>query len=351
MKKFVSTFLALAMCMALAIPAMATDYGSQTATDYFGQTLSFSSAKAETREITFDWFGEISKSTESVLVVQPGSTVIAKDSSGNEIGFSYTAYGKENGAYVPLDGISPYFGNDSIGYPKVDALFGQQEGWAIPVEMVSVITKFDPATGESSELYIVLGDGSSAPTEPEKPAAPVFTDVAETDYFYKPVKWAVANSITSGTSATTFSPNKPCTKAEILTFIWKASGSPDPDLEILSSFANYNPYPDLNGNEYYFKAAQWAYTKGMASGGMGFGGNEPCSRSLAMSYLWELAGRPTPKELVTFTDILPAIHNLKAISWGVEQNITSGTGNNTFSPDQTCTRGQIMTFLYKSLAQ
>lgn len=174
-----------------------------------------------------------------------------------------------------------------------------------------------------------------------------FTDVAANAYYADAVSWAVEQKITSGTSATTFSPDATCTKAQILTFIWRANGSPEPDLEKIST-ADHNPYPDLNGTEYYFKAAQWAYTKGMTAGGMNFNGNEPCSRSLAVTYLWEEAGEPQPAKEASFTDIIRALHDMNAISWAVEAGITSGTSATTFSPDATCTRGQIVTFLYRA---
>lgn len=174
-----------------------------------------------------------------------------------------------------------------------------------------------------------------------------FTDVDANAYYADAVSWAVDREITSGTSATTFSPNATCTRAQIITFIWRANGSPEPDLDKLS-FTDHNPFRDLDGTEYYFKAAQWAYTKGMAAGGMNFDGNEPCSRSLAVTYLWEEAGEPQPTKEAGFTDIIRALHNLNAISWAVEKRITSGTSDTTFSPDATCTRGQIVTFLYRA---
>lgn len=174
-----------------------------------------------------------------------------------------------------------------------------------------------------------------------------FSDVPADAYYANAVDWAVEQKITSGTSATTFSPDSTCTRAQILTFIWRANGSPEPELEKIST-ANHNPFPDLNGTEYYFKAAQWAYTQGMVAGGMNFNGNEPCSRSLAVTYIWEAAGEPIPAKEASFTDIIRALHNMNAISWAVEVGVTSGTSATTFSPDTTCTRGQIVTFLYRA---
>ena len=116
------------------------------------------------------------------------------------------------------------------------------------------------------------------------------------------------------------------------------------------STANHNPFPDLNGTEYDFKAAQWACTQGMAASGMNFDGDEPYSRNLAVTYLWKEAGEPLPAKEAGFTDIIRALHNMDAVSWAVEAGITSGTSAATFSPDTACTRGQIVTFLYRAMA-
>lgn len=185
---------------------------------------------------------------------------------------------------------------------------------------------------------------------PAYAAESAFADVAVNAYYADAVAWALKNNITSGTSATTFSPDTTCTKAQIITFIWRANGSPEPDLEKINA-VEHNPFPDLNGTEYYFKAAQWAFTKGMVAGGMNFNGNEPCSRSLAVLYLWEVEGEPVPNTQASFTDIIRALHSLDAISWAVEAGITSGTSATTFSPDATCTRGQIVTFLYRAMGK
>lgn len=177
-----------------------------------------------------------------------------------------------------------------------------------------------------------------------------FSDVSANAYYADAVAWAVEQGITSGTSATTFSPGSTCTRAQILTFIWRANGSPEPDLEKINA-EDHNPFRDLDGTEYYFKAAQWAFTKGMVAGGMDFDGDKPCSRSSAVTYLWKEAGEPLPAKEAGFTDIIRALHDMNAISWAVEQGITSGTSATTFSPDQTCTRGQIVTFLYRAMGK
>lgn len=160
-----------------------------------------------------------------------------------------------------------------------------------------------------------------------------FNDVLETDYFADAVLWAVQEKITSGTSATTFSPNETCTKAQILTFLWRANSSPEPTIN--------TPFSDIKETDYFYKAALWASEKSLVSGTV-FNGNTPCTRSATVSYLWKLAGSPSAPA-ASFTDV-----SNMAVSWAVSKNITSGTSATTFSPEATCTRGQIVTFLYRA---
>lgn len=184
---------------------------------------------------------------------------------------------------------------------------------------------------------------SSAPGQSQEPAAAApggFDDVKAGDYFADPVLWAVEKGITAGTTATTFSPNRSCTVAQILTFLWRANGSPKP--------AGGNPFTDVKSDDYYAGAAAWAYEKGMISGGA-FGGNAPCTRSAAVTYMWKAAGSPSAKP-ASFTDIPSGAEYANAVAWAVAQGITGGTSATTFSPDNICTRGQIVTFLYRGLA-
>lgn len=165
-----------------------------------------------------------------------------------------------------------------------------------------------------------------------------FQDVPYTAYYIDAVTWGVEQGVASGTTVATFSPNDNCTKAQILSFIWRANGSPEPTIN--------NPFSDLNGSEYYYKAALWSVTQGIGIGDKRFNGDEPCTRSNAMLYMWKTAGQPTPTTKATFSDIQKT-NNEEAISWGVENKITSGTSATTFSPDTICTRAQIMSFLYR----
>lgn len=169
-----------------------------------------------------------------------------------------------------------------------------------------------------------------------------FTDVKSSDYFADAVLWAVEKNITSGTSATTFSPGTTCSKAQILTFLWRANGSPEPTAA--------NPFTDIKTTDCFYKAALWAAEKGLVSGS-NFGANIDCTRAMTVEYLWKAAGSPTPSAKASFTDVPINADYAQTVAWAVEKGITSGTGGGTFSPNSTCTRGQIVTFLQRAMGK
>ncbi len=162
-----------------------------------------------------------------------------------------------------------------------------------------------------------------------------FDDVASGAYYYDAVQWAVDKGVTSGTSKTTFSPNATCTQAQILTLLWNAKGSP-------------KPAGAVDGSAYYAAAVQWAKEQGLIDGT--FSANALCTRAMAVTYLWKLAGSPQAGSS-GFTDVAASAPYAQAVAWAVSEGITSGTGKDTFSPDRTCPRGQIVTFLYHALAK
>ena len=170
-----------------------------------------------------------------------------------------------------------------------------------------------------------------------------FTDVKEKDYYYEPVLWAVANSITAGTSKTTFSPDNPCTRAQVVTFLWRAAGSPAPT-------QTNNPFTDVPAGQYYYKAVLWAVEEGITAGTSKttFSPDESCTRAQVVTFLWRAAGEPTPqKNDNPFNDVPQGQYYYNAVLWAVEEGITAGTSKTTFSPDEPCTRGQIVTFIYR----
>lgn len=174
-------------------------------------------------------------------------------------------------------------------------------------------------------------------TEPE---APAFADVPASAYYADAVKWAVEQGITSGTSATTFSPNMSCTRAQIVTFLWRANGSPKAD--------GANPFTDVSADAYYYDAVLWAVKQGITSGtsATAFSPDATVTRGQTVTFLYRAAGAPTVSG-GSFADVAADAYYADAVAWAVKEGITSGTGGNSFSPDAPCTRGQIVTFLYR----
>lgn len=173
-----------------------------------------------------------------------------------------------------------------------------------------------------------------------------FVDVKPTDYFYNPVKWAVGKNITKGTSAVTFSPDRTCTRAEIVTFLWRDAGSPMPTI-------SRSPFSDVNysmGADFY-NAILWASQNGITAGTdvSHFSPNKTCTRAEIVTFLWRYAKKPVGYGNNSFTDVNKADHApyYDAILWAVSKGITNGSTTTTFAPDGTCTRGQAVTFLYR----
>lgn len=165
-----------------------------------------------------------------------------------------------------------------------------------------------------------------------------FVDVAADSPYYDAILWAVAQEITYGTGdGTTFSPDQTCINAQILTFLWRASGSPEPDIA--------NPFTDVKEGAYYYEAALWACQEGIVSGPV-FDPDAVCTRSMTVTYLWKLSGEPSAPA-ASFTDVSSASGYADAVNWAVAEQITYGTGGGAFSPDAGCTRGQIVTFLHR----
>ena len=183
------------------------------------------------------------------------------------------------------------------------------------------------------KTYLIFIDDGTA-------AVGGFTDVKSDAYYADAVEWAVDEGITSGTTASTFSPNNTCTTAQILTFLWRANGSP--------AVSGGNPFTDVSTGAYYYQAALWAREKGLISGSA-FNGDTPCTRADTVTYLWKLAGQPSAGAS-GFTDVPSSASYAQAVAWAVREGITSGTSASTFSPDNTCTRAQIVTFLYRDMA-
>ncbi len=389
-KKFLSLALALVMCLGLTVPAFAV------ASDWKLEVPGKTDAEVLLDERTFtvrDWdrdpnSGDMTRTdsrqwtVENVYVLSKGDTaVITSGEPFMHLGFSVWSDPDGDGVYdsrlmdVSSGEILPANVAEPVRFgPIYSEETGEEIDWSGPYAndlnlyfssdgeawvdagggMVPEITRgqvsadylleaFGPNTLVRIEWKdwrcVILVEGNA--TQPTVPTVGGFTDVKTGDFFAEPVKWAVEKGITEGTSETTFSPAADCYTAQILSFLWRANGSPKP--------TGSNPFTDVKSSDFYADAAIWAYEKGMVSGTT-FGGNTLCTRSMAVMYMWKAAGSPSAKA-ASFADVPAGADYAQAVAWAVEQEITSGTSATTFSPDDICTRGQIVSFLYRGLAK
>ena len=183
-------------------------------------------------------------------------------------------------------------------------------------------------------------EASFTPAKSENP----FTDVPSGAYYEDAVIWAVNNGITGGTSATTFVPNGFCTRAQAVTFLWRAAGSPAPKSTAM-------PFTDVPAGSYYYDAVLWAIENGVTKGTSDttFSPNANCSRGQIVTFLWRSQMSPDAAAANPFTDVVADAYYTSAVLWAVERNITGGTSATTFSPSANCTRAQIVTFIYRCM--
>ena len=216
-----------------------------------------------------------------------------------------------------------------------------------------VVTK-EPTTSEKGEKTFTCTVCSETRTEsigklpeeikPDEPMENPFTDVMEKDFFFEPVMWAVSNNVTSGLSADSFGPGKGCTRAQVVTFLWRAAGEPAPQ-------SSENPFTDIKEGQYYYDAVLWAVENGVTTGlsATTFGPNADCNRGQIVTFLWRAMGKPTPQSSENpFADVPESQYYYDAVLWAVEKGITTGVSAKSFAPNATCTRGQIVTFLYRA---
>lgn len=178
----------------------------------------------------------------------------------------------------------------------------------------------------------------------EDPDLLTFTDVLASAYYYDAVYWAVENGVTNGTSASTFSPNASCTRAQMVTFLWRAAGSPEPESTV-------NPFTDVSASAYYYDAVLWAVEQGITNGTSAttFGPDATVTRGQTVTFLWRYDGS-TAASGSGFADVASDAYYADAVAWAASEGVTSGTSATTFSPSNDCTRGQIVTFLYRYMA-
>ena len=193
--------------------------------------------------------------------------------------------------------------------------------------------------------YYDIVEGKTDTSKPATTTASTvsgFKDVTTDKYYAESVEWAVDENITKGVTATAFRPDNTCSQAQILTFIWRSQGSPKVD-----TVAPIVESKNITPANYYYDAVNWGYANGMIDGS--FNANSPCARSLAMQYLYQMAGSPAVTGDGSMQDVPESARYHDAVYWAIQQGITNGTTGTTFAPSNTCTRAQIVTFLWRTL--
>lgn len=202
----------------------------------------------------------------------------------------------------------------------------------------------------------VSGSSSDSDSKPSKPgnssSGPLlpslgddeltFRDVSKYDYYYNAVKWALKKGVTSGTGRYTFSPDAACTRAQTVTFLWRAAGCP-------KATAKTNPFTDVHTSDYFYEAVLWAVENGITNGTSSttFSPNASVTRAQVATFLWRANGEPAAKDS-GFTDVAANAYYARAVAWAYAEGITTGTGFGVFSPEAICTRAQIVTFLFRN---
>ncbi len=239
--------------------------------------------------------------------------------------------------------VRDVYGNGSFTVPAGKTF----RGWALTPDGSGL--RYQPGDtllleGECTVLYAVWR--TQKEIDMENGVLP-FVDVSREDWFFAPVLWAFYHEppVTSGTDATHFSPGKTCTREQIVTFLWAASGKPEPA-------SSDCPFTDVVPGSWYEKAVLWAYENGVTSGmnAVTFGVGKPCTREQVVTFLWKAAGAPEPAAAdCPFADVVPGSWYEKAVLWAYENGVTSGMNAVTFGVGKSCTRAQAVTFLYAAL--
>lgn len=334
-KKLLSLVLALAMCLALAVPALAAE---PSADDKDGieapaavAITNITAQEAPVLDAAGWWIKRVYCGSGAVLSL--------KDSYIDNETQQKIAVGSAQ--VYKVDSLEVFYSDPylcaNIEYSEDGQPLEQGSG-DFPLkdgEWLVMVEKGD-SHWPAECIYVNVG-GSPAPAQSER-----FTDVPADAWYAQAVNWAVEKSVTNGTGADTFSPQNTCTRGEIITFLWRAAGRPVP------AWRPGLPQ-DAGEDEFYSSPVKWAAVTGLFSGNT-FAPNAPCTRAMAVEFLWRNAGCPEAASAGQFADV-PAGEDLsKAVAWAMEKGITQGTSATEFSPDDVCTRGHIVTFLYRAFA-
>ena len=290
----------------------------------------------------------LSASSKNASFVMPDKDVTVKANwvyNGGSSGGGYTYYTIKatagvNGSISPTGNVSVREGRDQTftitpnkGYAVAKVLIDSKNVGAVKSYTFENVKK-----NHTIEVVFMKASGN--------PQTGVFVDVPEGSYYEEAVNWAVEKGITTGTDATHFSPDGICTRAQAVTFLWRAAGSPAAKSAVM-------PFTDVKAGSYYYDAVLWAVENGITKGTSEtmFSPDATCSRAQIVTFLWRSQKSPAAGTANPFTDVKASAYYADAVLWAVKEDVTKGTTNTTFSPDANCTRAQIVTFIWRALAE
>ena len=298
----------------------------------------------------YTWFGADSYSavtgTEKTLTVN-GMNVMGSGASGDmkaaPKGATVTVYDQNGKAVSALKTTVDANGQFTISFTEAGT-------YTVEVSGTASYGSYSDAPVVPSRCTVKVTEGEAAEEETDETidseTGLVFSDVKKSDYYYDAVAWAVDQGITTGMTNTTFAPGANCTRAQMVTFLWRAAGQPVVgDVRI--------PFEDVDRNAYYYKALLWAISEGITTGvtETTFAPNATCSRAQMVTFLYRMAEEPAVKTGHAFEDVFAEDYYNAAVAWAVKEGITTGMTETTFAPAAFCTRGQTVTFLYRLLAE
>ena len=291
----------------------------------------------------------LSASSKNASFVMPDKDVTVKANwvynGGGSSGGGYTYYTIKatagvNGSISPTGNVSVREGRDQTftitpnkGYAVAKVLIDSKNVGAVKSYTFENVKK-----NHTIEVVFMKASGN--------PQTGVFVDVPEGSYYEEAVNWAVEKGITTGTDATHFSPDGICTRAQAVTFLWRAAGSPAAKSAVM-------PFTDVKAGSYYYDAVLWAVENGITKGTSDtmFSPDATCSRAQIVTFLWRSQKSPAAGTANPFTDVKASAYYADAVLWAVKEDVTKGTTNTMFSPDANCTRAQIVTFIWRALAE
>lgn len=292
-------------------------------------------------------FSNAGSSSDLCYLTSSGWKSLGTVQSGTELYYELdpTLCPQQDGAFTVILGV----GTDNAASSMVSLTKVKYKGWsfkeAYPNEMNFIYDNGDPETGHiigvteigSQQLGSIIRLLMAAQPRPVHP----FGDVPADAWYAEAVAWAYENEITAGVSADSFGPGVLCTRAQIVTFLWKAAGAPEPSQTV--------SFTDVAADSWYAKAVAWAYENGITAGSSpsSFNPNAVCTRAQAATFLWRLAGSPESAWDCGFEDVASGAWYAPAVRWAAENGITAGTSAAAFSPSRSCTRAEIVMFLYR----